>query len=44
MKLFSLKKLVYQTLLKYKKELFDQISKLKANFFDVPNTHMIKEK
>ena len=36
---FSPKKLVYQTPLKYKKELFDQVKKLKINFFGVPNTY-----
>ena len=29
-----------QTPLKYEKELFDQVKKLKANFFGVPNTHI----
>ena len=28
-----------QTPLKYKKELFDQVKKLEASFFGVPNTH-----
>ena len=38
---FFPQKLVCQTPLKYEKELFDQVNKLKANFFGVPNTHII---
>ena len=34
-KAFSPKRLVHQTPLKYEKELFDQVKKLKTNFFDV---------
>ena len=36
---FFPQKLVRQTPLKYEKELFDQVKKLKVNFFGVPNTH-----
>ena len=38
---FFPQKLVCQTHLKYEKELFDQIKKLKASFFGVSNTHYI---
>ena len=38
---FSPKNLMHQTPLKYKKELFDQVKKLKADFFGVPNTHLM---
>ena len=38
---FSPKKLVHQTPLKYEKELFDQVNKLKTSFFGVSNTHLI---
>ena len=40
-RVFFPKKTSHQTLLKYKKELFDQVKKLKTNFFGVPNTHLI---
>ena len=31
---------MHQTILKYKKKLFNQVKKLKINFFSVPNIHL----
>ena len=41
---FFPQKLMRQIPLKYKKELFDQVKKLKTSFFGVPNTHYILDK
>ena len=34
---------MHQTLLKYNKELFDQVKKLKASFFSVLNTYLVED-
>ena len=39
---FFPQKLVRQTPLKYEKKLFDQVKKLKASFFGMPNTHIVE--